>query len=118
MPDKVFQQPSVMSSQQHFSSIPKAEVERSRFDRSHGYKTTFDAGYLIPVYLDEVLPGDTFTMKGTGFCRLATPLYPIMDNLFLDIHYFFVPYRQIWDNWQQFMGERPDPDDDPTTFRS
>jgi hypothetical protein len=105
-----------MSSQQHFSSIPKAEVERSRFDRSHGYKTTFDAGYLIPVYFDEVLPGDTFNLKGTGFCRLATPLYPLMDNLFLDVHYFFVPYRQIWDNWQQFMGERPDPDDDPTTF--
>lgn len=116
MREKAFRQPSVMSSQQHFSSIPKAEVERSRFDRSHGYKTTFDAGYLIPVYFDEVLPGDTFNLKGTGFCRLATPLYPLMDNLFLDVHYFFVPYRQIWDNWQQFMGERLDPDDDPTTF--
>lgn len=114
--DKPFSQPSVMSAQQHFSQVPSAEIPRSKFDRSHSYKTTFDAGRLIPVYLDEVLPGDTFTMKQTNFARLATPLKPVMDNLYLDTHFFFVPYRQIWDNFQQFMGERPDPDDDPTAF--
>lgn len=116
MSDKAFQQPSVMTSQEHFANAPSADIERSRFDRSHGLKTTFDAGLLIPIYLDEVLPGDTFTMKTTAFARLATPLKPIMDNLFLDIHYFFVPKRLTWDNWAKFMGERVNPDDDPSNY--
>ena len=116
MSEKAFQQPSVMTTQQHFANAPSADIPRSRFDRSHGLKTTFDAGYLVPVYLDEVLPGDTFTMKTTGFARLATPLKPIMDNMFLDIHYFFVPARLTWDNWAKFMGERVNPDDDPSNY--
>lgn len=111
-----FKQPSVMNSQQHFSQVPSADINRSSFDRSHAYKTTFDAGQLIPVYVDEVLPGDTFNMNATSFARLATPLKPIMDNLKLDIHFFFVPTRLVWEDFQKFMGERPTPDFDPDTL--
>ena len=105
-----------MTSQAHFAGVPKSEIQRSRFDRSHAHKTTFDAGYLVPVYVDEVLPGDTFNMNATAFARLATPLKPIMDNLYLDMQFFFVPYRLVWDNWQAFMGERRNPDDDPSVY--
>lgn len=95
----------------NFSMIPRADVPRSRFKRESGYKTTFDEGFLIPVYLDEVLPGDSFSVNMTAFARMATPLYPIMDNLYLDSFFFFVPNRLVWDNWQRFQGERIDPDD-------
>ena len=94
-----------------FSKAPTADVPRSSFNRSHGYKTTFDAGYLIPVFADEAVPGDTFTMNPTMFARLNTPIYPLMDNMFLDIHWFAVPVRQIWTNFRKFMGERTDPGD-------
>jgi len=94
-----------------FSEVPKAEIPRSSFDRSHGLKTTFDAGYLIPIYVDEALPGDTFNMNMTGFARLATPINPIMDNMFMDTQFFAVPIRLIWDNWQKFNGEQTDPGD-------
>jgi hypothetical protein len=91
--------------------IPRADIPRSKFDSQKSYKTTFDAGYLIPVYVDEVLPGDTINLQMTAFARLATPLFPIMDNMHLDSFFFFVPNRLVWDNWQKFMGERyPDPD--------
>lgn len=73
---------SVMTHQ--FSRVPQAEIPRSSFNRSHGHKTTFDAGYLVPVYWDFALPGDTFNMRMTGFCRLATPQKPLMDNLFME----------------------------------
>lgn len=112
--EKYFAQPSGTMAQSHFSQVPKAEIERSRFDRSHGLKTTFDAGFLIPVYVDEVLPGDSFDMNATGFCRLATPLKPLMDNIYLDIHFWFCPYRLVWDNWEKFMGQRDTPDEDNT----
>nr|QJB20234.1 MAG: major capsid protein [Microvirus sp.] len=102
-----------MTAQQHFSQVPSAEIERSRFDRSHAYKSTFDAGSLVPVFVDEVLPGDTFNLSSTAFARLATPLKPIMDNMNLDLHFFFVPYRLVWDNWAYFMGERKKPSDNP-----
>jgi hypothetical protein len=94
-----------------FSKAPSADILRSSFDRSHGHKTTFDAGKLIPIYCDEVLPGDTFNMDSSFFARMATPINPIMDNLYLDVHYFFVPNRLLWDNWRRFMGERDDPSD-------
>jgi len=94
-----------------FAMIPKADIPRSRFKAQKTHKTTFDAGYLIPVYVDEVLPGDTFNLKMTAFARLATPLYPIMDNMHLDSFFFFVPNRLIWNNWQKFMGEQDDPGD-------
>jgi hypothetical protein len=100
---------SVMS--HSFSQIPKADIQRSSFDRSHGHKTAFDAGLLVPVYVDEALPGDTFNMSMTGFGRLATPIYPLMDNAYLDVHFFSVPMRQLWDNFRKFMGERIDPAD-------
>lgn len=101
--------PSVMS--HDFSRVPRAEIPRSSFDRSHGLKTTFDSGQLIPIFWDEALPGDTFTLNMTGFGRLATPLHPFMDNVFMNTFFFAVPYRLVWDNWQRFMGEQPDPGD-------
>lgn len=100
---------SVMS--HSFSQVPRAQIERSAFDRSHGYKTTFDAGYLVPIYLDEALPGDTFNLSLSSFARLATPITPFMDNLFLDTFFFAVPIRLIWNNWQKFNGEQTDPGD-------
>jgi len=116
MSNRIFTQPSVMSAQQHFSQVPSADIPRSKFDRSHAYKTTFDAGLLCPVFVDEVLPGDTFHLSTTAFARLATPLKPIMDNIYLDTHFFFVPYRLVWQDWQCFCGERRNPDDDPSDY--
>lgn len=98
--------------QHRFSDVPNVEIPRSRFDRSHGLKTTFDAGYLIPIFIDEALPGDTFSCNLTGFARLATPVYPIMDNMRLETFFFAVPMRLVWENWQKFCGERENPDDD------
>lgn len=97
--------------QHQFARVPKAEIPRSTFDRSHGHKTTFDAGYLIPVLFDEALPGDTFKLRGTIFARLATPIHPLMDNMYLDVHYFAVPVRLLWENWARMNGEQDDPDD-------
>lgn len=94
-----------------FSQIPRAEIQRSSFNRSHGYKTTFDSGYLVPFYVDEVLPGDTFNLKCTLFARLATPIVPFMDNMFMETFFFFVPNRLLWDNWQKFNGEQENPGD-------
>lgn len=106
---KSHRNPSVMK--HSFSQVPKAEIPRSSFDRSHGHKTTFNAGFLVPILVDEVLPGDTFKSTMTGFARLATPIFPIMDNLFMDTHFFAVPIRLIWDNWAKFNGEQTDPGD-------
>lgn len=100
--------PSVMS--HNFSVAPQAEIPRSSFDRSHGCKTTFDAGCLVPIFLDEALPGDTFNLKMTAFARLATPIHPFMDNLFMDTFFFAVPYRLVWANWQKFNGEQATPE--------
>jgi hypothetical protein len=94
-----------------FSMIPRADIPRSSFKIQVAHKTTFDSGYLIPVYVDEVLPGDTFNLKMTAFARLATPIYPVMDNLHLDSFFFFVPNRLIWNNWERFMGEQVNPGD-------
>jgi Capsid protein (F protein) len=94
-----------------FTMIPKADIPRSSFDCQSTHKTTFDAGNLVPVYVDEVLPGDTFKLNMTAFARLATPLFPIMDNMVLDSFFFFVPNRLIWSNWQKFMGAQANPAD-------
>lgn len=91
--------------------IPKADIPRSSFNRSCGHKTTFDAGELVPIFVDEVLPGDTFNAKLHLFGRLATPLHPFMDNLFVDTHFFFVPNRLLWKNWERFNGAQDEPDD-------
>jgi hypothetical protein len=91
--------------------IPRAEIPRSKFNAQKTLKTAFDAGYLVPIYVDEVLPGDSFNCRMTAFTRLATPLFPVMDNMYLDTFFFFVPNRLVWSNWQRFMGERdPNPD--------
>ena len=103
--------PSVMRGSSRFARVPQVGAQRSVFDRSHGHKTTFDAGYLIPVLVDEVLPGDTFNCRMTAFCRLSTTVKPIMDNLWLDTFFFFVPNRLLWENWKQFCGEQEDPGD-------
>lgn len=94
-----------------FSDAPAMYMRRTKFDRSHVYKTTFDAGKLIPVFVDEVLPGDTTRMSVNYFARLATPIKPIMDNIYLDWFFFFVPNRLVWEHWQNFCFEQEDPDD-------
>lgn len=94
-----------------FTMIPKADIPRSSFDCQSTHKTTFDAGYLVPVYVDEMLPGDTFRLNMTAFARLSTPIFPIMDNMHLDSFFFFVPNRLIWSNWQKFMGQQANPGD-------
>lgn len=94
-----------------FSQVPEADIPRSSFDRSHGVKTTFDAGFLVPVYVDEALPGDTFHCNMSMFGRLATPLHPFMDNMNVDVFFFACPIRLVWDNFQKFMGEQANPGD-------
>lgn len=94
-----------------FAMIPSADIPRSSFKIQKTHKTTFDAGYLVPVYVDEVLPGDTFNLRMTAFARLATPLFPIMDNMHLDSFFFFVPNRLIWSHWEEFMGQQANPSD-------
>lgn len=94
-----------------FSMIPRADIPRSSFRMQTAHKTTFDSGYLVPVYVDEILPGDTFNLRATFFARLATPIVPIMDNLHLESFFFFVPNRLVWANWEKFMGEQQNPAD-------
>lgn len=100
---------SVMRHQ--FSQVPRAEIPRSSFDRSHGFKTTMDAGYLVPIFVDEALPGDTFNLRCTTFARMATPKTPFMDNMFADVFFFAVPYRLVWTNFVKMMGEQTNPAD-------
>jgi len=97
-----------------FAEVPHLNIPRSTFDRSHGYKTTFESGMLVPILVDEALPGDTFSTKMTAFARLSTPIAPIMDNMYMETHFFSIPVRLVWDNWQQFMGET-EPSDPVTT---
>jgi hypothetical protein len=94
-----------------FSEVPQADIPRSSFDRSSTNKLTLNASELIPIYLDEALPGDTFNMSCDFFARLNTPIYPLMDDLYVDVHWFSVPIRQLWTNFRKFMGEQVDPGD-------
>lgn len=94
-----------------FSRVPSANIQRSVFDRSCGVKTTFDAGFLVPIFVDEILPGDTVNLSLQTFARLATPIKALMDNLFLDLQWWFVPNRLVWDNWAKFNGEQDNPGD-------
>lgn len=100
---------SVMS--HNFSQIPRAEIQRSSFNRSHAHKTTFNSGYLVPIFVDEALPGDTFNLQAALFARMATPIVPIMDNMFMDTFFFAVPIRLLWDNWEKFNGAQTNPGD-------
>lgn len=99
-------QPSVLTSGHNFSQVPKADIQRSSFNRSHGYKTAFNSGYLVPVYVDEALPGDSFNLKMSSFARLSTPIVPFMDNLYMASFFFAVPYRLVWSNFKKFCGEQ------------
>lgn len=101
--------PSVMS--HAFANIPPPQMQRSSFDRSFTHKTTFNAGYLVPMYVDEVIPGDTFNVRATFVGRLSTLLYPLMDNIFFDTFHFFIPARLLWTNWEKFNGAQDDPGD-------
>lgn len=94
-----------------FSDAPAMYMKRTKFDRSHVYKTTFNSGKLIPIFVDEILPGDTARMSVNYFARLATPIKPIMDNIYLDWFFFFVPNRLVWEHWQNFCFEQEDPGD-------
>lgn len=98
--------------QHAFSRVPQVNAPRSVFNRSHGYKTTFDCDYLIPFFVDEVLPGDSFKLKATVLVRLNSPaIKPFMDNLWVDTFFFFIPNRLLWTNFVKFMGEQDNPGD-------
>lgn len=99
------------STYNRFAALPQASIQRSVFNRSHDYKTTFDSGYLVPFFVDEVLPGDSFKLNCSIFCRLATPIVPFMDNLYLETFFFFVPNRLVWKHWENFMGQKDNPND-------
>jgi len=99
------------ASSHNFAMVPKADIPRSRFTMQKTLKTTFDSGFLVPIMCEEVLPGDTFNVNVTMFGRLATPIFPVMDNLHLDSFFFFVPNRLVWSNWVKFMGEQENPSD-------
>lgn len=94
-----------------FSRAPTMNIQRSSIDMSSGYKSAFDAGFLIPFFAEEVLPGDTWNVRATILARLATPIYPIMDNIYLDTHWFYCPNRLLWTNWKKMMGEQDNPAD-------
>lgn len=98
---------SKRATQHNFAISPQNQIPRSSFKRSHTVKTTLDAGRLVPFYIDEVYPGDTFNCKATLFGRMATPIVPAMDNAYMDTFFFFVPYRLLWKHWKEFNGENP-----------
>ena len=102
---------NIRVNQSHFAMIPQANIRRSVFDRSHVYKTTFNEGQLIPYFVDEVIPGDTFTLNPVEFCRLATPVVPFMDNINIESFFFFVPSRLVYDKWVKLCGEQENPED-------
>lgn len=104
---------SVMPAQHNFSQAPSINnKQRSVFNRSHGHKSTFNSGDLVPFIVDEILPGDSIDLKANIFGRLSSTFeFPIMDNLHLDTFYFFVPNRILWDNWEKFMGAQDNPTD-------
>lgn len=104
-----YRQPSVMS--HNFAVNPQISVPRSSFNRSFAVKTTFNAGYLVPIFVDEILPGDTVNLRTTIFTRFATLLFPLMDNIYIDTLWFFVPNRLLWDHWEEFCGYQANPGD-------
>lgn len=93
------------NNERHFNQIPEMKASRTRFNRDQTILTTFDSGKLIPFYVDEVLPGDTFNVDTAAIIRMSTPKYPVMDDAFIDFYYFYCPNRILWDNFKHFMGE-------------
>ena len=102
----------------HFAKQPGVNIKRSTFDLSHTHKTTFNTGELVPIYVEEILPGDTFKINTNYVIRMSTPIKPVMDNAYMDIYFFFVPNRLVWDHWKEFMGENTEGawDDDETEY--
>lgn len=96
------------NNERHFNNVPQTHVSRTRFKRDQNILTTFDAGKLIPFYVDEVLPGDTFNVDTAAIIRMTTPKYPVMDDAYIDFYYFYCPNRILWDNFKRFMGEADD----------
>lgn len=96
------------NNERHFNNVPQTHVSRTRFKRDQNILTTFDAGKLIPFYVDEVLPGDTFSIDTAAIIRMTTPKYPVMDDAYIDFYYFYCPNRILWDNFKRFMGEADD----------
>ena len=96
------------NNERHFNQIPETHISRTRFNRDQNILTTFDAGKLIPFYVDEVLPGDTFNVNTAAIIRMTTPKYPVFDDAYIDFYYFFCPNRILWDNFKRFMGEADD----------
>lgn len=93
------------NTESHFASLPKVDIGRSTFDRSASLKTSFNVGQIVPFFIDEVLPGDTFSIKTSKVVRMPSLITPIMDNIYLDTYYFFVPNRLVWSHWKEFNGE-------------
>ncbi|AXL14747.1 major capsid protein [Microviridae sp.] len=102
---------STTNTQHSFSNIPNVSIPRSLFNRSHGVKSTMDFGILYPILVDELVPGDTVNLRLHTFARLATPLYPLMDNMYMDTHFFAVPQRLLWYAWNKLNGEQVNPGD-------
>lgn len=100
-------QPTVDASR--FAMVPRADIQRATFIRNSSHKTTFDAGFLVPIYIDEIIPGDVHKGTCSIFARMATPVFPVMDNITLETHFFFCPNRLVWENWKKMMGERANP---------
>jgi hypothetical protein len=96
------------NNERHFNQVPETHVSRTRFNRDQNILTTFDAGKLIPFYVDEVLPGDTFSVNTAAIIRMTTPKYPVFDDAYIDFYYFYCPNRILWDNFKRFMGEADD----------
>ena len=96
------------NNERHFNQVPKTHVSRTRFKRDQNILTTFDAGKLIPFYVDEVLPGDTFSVDTAAIIRMTTPKYPVFDDAYIDFYYFFCPNRILWNDFKRFMGEADD----------
>ena len=100
---------SVMNA--HFTQVPTADIPRSSFQRDFGYKTALDFDFLYPIMCEEMVPADTANVKLHAFARLATPIFPVMDNMYIDTFYFSIPYRLVFDNWRKMMGEQDNPTD-------
>ena len=96
------------NTESHFSQIPRANIRRARFKRDYSNTTTINQGEIVPIYVDEVLPGDTVSLTQNSLVRMATPIYPVMDNCYMDIYYFFCPNRLVWNHWENLMGQNDD----------
>ena len=105
-----------LNTNSHFSMAPHANIPRSRFDMSHRSKLTADAGLLVPADCIEVLPGDTFSVDTNLLARMQTLVVPLMDDIYIDVYWFYTPSRLLWKNWEHFCGENDEPWFDDTVY--